>query len=365
MERRQRHLFLGIALLVALVAGAAAGVVASVSLSRSLGDYAAELLLAKIPATPSSTQTRANPSSYDDAVTRIAQVVAPSVAVITPTTIDSRTPSSWIGEHDAVGYGVVVSTDGWVLVTDEVVQNFVNPLTQADVWIDGARHRTTRIVADSLTEFVLLKVDADGLDPVAFGASEDTVDGARVFVAEGTRALRTTSVVRTRAGDIAVVPAEQYPYQWSLASMPGAPSPVFTSSGEVLAFTTSSGALPIHAGSTFVQSVFRGGAPLYAGFGAGVVDISAALNMEENLAQGRNDGALVMTVLRASPAFAAGVVVGDVITAVDDVRVDASTTLADLLRLYKPGDRATLTVVQGGEVHALDVTFGVYDDLVY
>lgn len=365
MERRQRHIVFGLALLVALTAGAAAGIVASVSLTRSLSDYAAELFLSRTSTTTGGV-SRTTPSSNDDAVARVADVARQRVAVITAASIDARGAGSWIAESDAVGYGAVVAADGWVLVTDDAMESFVNPLTQADVWIDGSRYAVTQVVADELTDFVLVKIDASGLTPAAFGASETVYDGSMVYAVYGTHGVFATSLVDGRATDGApVAAAELYTFQWELTQKPAVSSPVFSSAGELLALSVGSGALPMHTGSTFVKSVLRDGIVSHAGLGALVVDLSLPLNMDATMSQGRDEGALVMAQVRNSPAQDVGILVGDVVTAVDDIRIDHATSLAELLRLYRPGDRATLTVMRDGASQRIDVTFGTYADLLY
>lgn len=356
----------GLALLVALTAGAAAGIVASVVLARSLGDYAAELFLSRMPTTTSSVVPRSTPSSIDDAVARVADVAQQRVAVIVAASIDTRGATSWIAESDAVGYGVVVAADGWVLVTDDVVDGFTSPLTQADVWVDGVRYAVTQVVADDLTNFVLLKIDASSLTPAAFGASETVPDGSMVYAARGTHGILATSLIDGRVTDgVPVVAAEAYPFHWELAQSPTVSSPVFSSSGELLALSEGRVALPMHTGSTFVKSVLRDGTVTHAGLGALVVDLSLPLNIDATMRQERSEGALVMAQVRNGPAQTVGVLVGDVVTAVDDIRIDRMTSLAELLRLYRPGDRATLSVMRTGVVQRIDVTFGAYADLLY
>lgn len=67
-------------------------------------------------------------------------------------------------------------------------------------------------------------------------------------------------------------------------------------------------------------------------------------------------GALIVTVLPGSPADAAGLKVGDVVTAVDGDKVDAKHTLAVRMVAYGPGDTLTLTVVRNGNTLQLPVT---------
>jgi S1-C subfamily serine protease len=59
-------------------------------------------------------------------------------------------------------------------------------------------------------------------------------------------------------------------------------------------------------------------------------------------------GAAIVEVVEDSPASAAGLQAGDVITAVDGAALDAEASLADVIGGYKPGDEVTLTVVRAG-----------------
>ena len=69
-------------------------------------------------------------------------------------------------------------------------------------------------------------------------------------------------------------------------------------------------------------------------------------------------GALVQEVVAGSPAEAAGVQVGDIITAVDGTPIDANHRLADVVSQYQPGDRVKITVRRTGEAKSVTVTLG-------
>lgn len=68
------------------------------------------------------------------------------------------------------------------------------------------------------------------------------------------------------------------------------------------------------------------------------------------------DGALVQEVVADSPAATAGLLAGDVITAVNGEPVDAERTLRDRMIAYEAGDTVTLTVLRDGESLSIDVT---------
>jgi S1-C subfamily serine protease len=70
------------------------------------------------------------------------------------------------------------------------------------------------------------------------------------------------------------------------------------------------------------------------------------------------EGALVMDVSADSPAEQAGLLAGDVITAVDGDAVDARRTLAERISAYDPGDTVVLTVLRAGDTIEVEVVLG-------
>ncbi|PJF20942.1 MAG: hypothetical protein CUN56_13615 [Phototrophicales bacterium] len=69
-----------------------------------------------------------------------------------------------------------------------------------------------------------------------------------------------------------------------------------------------------------------------------------------------DEGALITDVLPDSPAEAAGLMVGDIIQAVDGDVVDAERTLSDRLYAYEEGDTVTLDVLRDAETLQIEVT---------
>jgi len=82
--------------------------------------------------------------------------------------------------------------------------------------------------------------------------------------------------------------------------------------------------------------------------------ITEATAKQRNLSV--TDGAYVIEVGRNTPAEAAGIVAGDVITEVAGDKVDARHSLSLLLSPYQPGDEFTLTLVNGGSTRTVTVT---------
>lgn len=86
----------------------------------------------------------------------------------------------------------------------------------------------------------------------------------------------------------------------------------------------------------------------------------AFATLDEQVAADNNvtvtDGALVTEVAEDSPAAAAGLMVNDIITAVNGEPVNAEWTLVDRIAAYEPGDVLTLEVLRGEESLQIEVT---------
>lgn len=96
----------------------------------------------------------------------------------------------------------------------------------------------------------------------------------------------------------------------------------------------------------------RGGLQLGVTFQTITPDLAA----EHDLAV--DHGALIMEVIEDSPAAAAGLQAGDIITAVGDDQLDEERTLRDRLYAYEEGDVVTLTILRDLEIVTIDVTLG-------
>jgi S1-C subfamily serine protease len=75
-------------------------------------------------------------------------------------------------------------------------------------------------------------------------------------------------------------------------------------------------------------------------------------------ATGGQQGAQVAQVAGGSPAEAAGLQAGDVITAVDGTAVTNASDLTQQVRSHQPGDQLTLTYSRGGNSTQTQVTLG-------
>ena len=85
----------------------------------------------------------------------------------------------------------------------------------------------------------------------------------------------------------------------------------------------------------------------------------AFLGVEGDDAVSGQAGALITSVLPGSAAEAAGLEVGDLIVAVDDVGVPGFLEMAARIRAYQPGDTVVMEVIRGGETLSISALLGI------
>jgi putative serine protease PepD len=102
-----------------------------------------------------------------------------------------------------------------------------------------------------------------------------------------------------------------------------------------------------------VQQILSTGKVVVASMGASTTDVTA----EGALITGSAEGTQVVAVDKGSPAEAAGLRAGDVITQLDDVHIDAADPLSLLLRSrFHASQRVTVTYTRGGSSTQAELT---------
>jgi S1-C subfamily serine protease len=66
-------------------------------------------------------------------------------------------------------------------------------------------------------------------------------------------------------------------------------------------------------------------------------------------------GVLVEDAIDGYPAAEAGIIAGDIITAVDGIEVESSFELVARLLRYEPGDTVTITINRDGQISDLNL----------
>ncbi len=358
---------------LALVAGGGAGVIASVWTSQSLDDYTRMLLDDRYLPEVGTSKPSPIPGTYEEALSRVRESARGTVATITPVSVESTSPAEWLTDEDILGYGAVVSNDGWVVVDASVLPSDADAV---QVWIEGKMYSVLTVVRDISTTAVLLHTNATGVSALGFASGNDVRSGEMVFAVDGRGGVRATSVLQSDDA-IAVLPerAEVFGTQWLLQDAAiDLSMPLMNGAGEFVGLSRAKSAfgLPLHHVLDAVREVLRTGSATYPGVGMYVVDLARSFDVPVELRQGLRAGALVLApsasaraTVRGGAADGAGILERDIILAIDGESITESTTFAEVLAAYDPGDVARFTVFRAGETITVSVTLGEYQELVY
>ena len=268
----------------------------------------------------------------------------------------------------ASGSGFIISDDGYILTNHHVIEDS-SAITVA--LYDGTTYDAKVIGYDASNDIAVLKVEAEGLEPVVLGDSANMNVGDSVVaignpLGELTFSLTSGAVSAmdrevTLSGNI-TMDLIQTDCAINSGNSGGA---LFNMYGEVIGITnakysSSSGeasidnigfAIPINDIMPIVESIIEKGYIAKPYIGVTITDVSA-----EAQAYGIPVGAAVQSVTEGAPAQKAGLQTNDVITAVNGQAITNSNDLVEFVGICEPGDEMTLTVYRMGQTLELKLT---------
>src|SRR5436305_4315515 len=325
---------------------------------------------APIPATVSAS--RRTP------VVVVAHNVLPSVVNIqTEATIRRREvdpffdPFGFFGGRDraytsqALGSGFVWSKDGIVVTNNHVVEG-ASKITVA--FQDGTTVAAKLIGVDPDSDVAVLRVEGRNLVPAPIGTSSDLLIGETVVAVGNPFGLSgsvTTGVVSATGRS---VPSKEAGrtftdfIQTDASINPGnSGGPLLNIEGKVIGINTmiyanAQGigfAIHVDRAQKVIQDILRYGPVHSAWIGA----VTATITPEEARRTGlrASRGALVARVISGSPAAAAGLKAGDIITAVAGKPVDSREAFSTYTATVASGQPLPLTVSRDGSTQSISV----------
>ena len=315
----------------------------------------------------------------DDSAAVIASSAKISPSVVKITTSNNGTTDPLSGNQtDGVGSGIIYDANGWILTNHHVV-NGTDTLTVETK--DGKTYQGTVYGIDTLTDLAIVKVEATGL-PAANLGSSDALKVGQLVVAVGsplgTYSFSVTSgIVSAKGREYVAVDGSLFSnlIQTDAAINAGnAGGPLADADGKVVGINTviadgSSGigfAIPIDIAKPIMAQAVRGEKLERPYIGIRYEMINPKVKTDESLTV--DNGALVTNsgsttggsaIASNSPAEAAGLKDGDIITAINGITVDQEHPLNLLLVQFAPKDTIGLTVLRAGQTLTIPVTLGV------
>lgn len=266
------------------------------------------------------------------------------------------------------GSGFFISEDGYLVTNNHVVEGGAEFTVVMD---DGTEIDARLVGADPRTDLAVLKVDEEREFTYAAFAKESNIRVGDWVVAVGNPfglgGSVTAGIVSARGRDIGAGPYDDFLQIDAAVNRGNSGGPAFNLSGEVVGintaiFSPSGGnvgiafAIPASTAVDVVQDLIDDGSVQRGWLGVQIQPVTG--DIAESLGLESNDGALVAEAQDGSPAKAAGVESGDVITDVNGTKVTSPRELSRLVAGLEPNAAAKLTIWRDGASQEIEVELG-------
>src|SRR5271169_3361595 len=266
----------------------------------------------------------------------------------------------------AQGSGFFISADGYIVTNNHVVDH----ASEVTITTAEGKSMSAKVIGvDSKTDLALLKAEGSGFPYVTFAAQAPRVGDWVIAVGNpfGLGGTVTAGIVSARGRDIGSGPYDDFLQIDAPVNHGNSGGPTFNAEGEVVGvntaiFSPSGGSVGIGfaIASDVVKNVVAqlkdSGSVTRGWIGVQIQNVTA--DLADDLSLKDATGALVAAAQKDSPAAAAGVKSGDVITAVDGETVADPHDLARKIAALGPKKTATLAMIRNGAPMTLDVTLG-------
>lgn len=300
-------------------------------------------------------------------VTEAYNAVLPSVVGIKTYVLSS---SSVYAE----GSGMIISEDGYILTCNHVIQG----CSTITIALSDSREFDAHVVAfDTQTDIAVLKIAAQGLVPVKFGSGNTAAIGSFVLAIGNPTGdkLAKSLAMGILSGKQRVSSLDSYTtlLQTDAALNPGnSGGPLFNLSGQVIGMVSAKIAGEKYEGIGFaipsdeILPIVK--ELLENGYVSGRVRLGIAIIQyppEIVMAQHLPGCVAVHDITEGTDAARSGLMVNDIITAIDGTAVTSSEQLIGIVRSHSPGDKVTLSIyrLQAGSSETLDVKITLYEDI--
>ena len=269
-------------------------------------------------------------------------------------------------QERSLASGIVISSDGEILTNAHAVAD----VDRVVVRLADGRQFTGKVVGiDRTTDVALLKIEAHGLPAAMIGSSAHLAAGEWVVAIGSPFGLDNSATAGIVSAARRFLPGSAVPLiQTDVAINPGSSGgPLFNLRGEVvginsMAFSLTGGymgvsfSVPIDLAFRIADDLRSFGRVSRGQLGAKIQEVSPDLARSFGLPVAR--GALVLRVVRASPAERGGLRSGDIVMGIDG-RTDASyAQLQQDVAAARPGQTLSLNVWRRGTQQRVVLTVG-------
>ena len=271
----------------------------------------------------------------------------------------------------ATGSGVIISTDGYIVTNNHVVEN----ADELEVTLyDKRSYKATLIGTDPSTDIAVIRIKEKELPVLAFGNSDNVKVGNWVLAVGNPFNLSSTvtaGIVSAKGRNLQLLRAKDNASIESFIQTDAAVNPgnsggaLVNLNGDLVGINTAiasqtgsysgySFAVPAKIAEKVVQDLITYGVVQRGYLGVMIKEVNADLVKDKDLKV--NDGVYVDSLMANSSAKEAGVKPGDVITKVEGKHIGSVPELTETVGRHRPGDKLKLTLNRDGAEREVTVS---------
>jgi hypothetical protein len=266
---------------------------------------------------------------------------------------------------DAVSEGLVVTSDGWILTSDFTksaaqdlpLKNFVVITKNKDVY------NIDKLSQTGIGSYVFVHlVNAKNLPVKSFVSKMDLTNSQSLLALNWLGESYLTSIVDKTLAVIPVKDSDASSQDIVFANDLGNyfdNAFIFSLDSQVVGyFDKKNGPVPIYNFQPLIDGLLQGKESKHASLGVTYVNLQEFAMKDTSLSQ----GALIYSntknpaVKVDSAAALAGLQAGDIILSVDNVNIDSTHDLGDVLEKYSAGDKISIIYQRNGVENSINVT---------
>lgn len=278
------------------------------------------------------------------------------------------TPHEYISPYSAMGSGVIVSADGYIVTNNHVVQDAVNITVTLN---DKRVYKASVVGTDPSTDLALIRIDEKKLPFLAYGNSDDVKIGEWVLAVGNPFNLTSTvtaGIVSAKARDINILGSKgavESFIQTDAAINPGnSGGALVNTRGELIGinaaiasgtgyYTGYSFAIPVNIVKKVVDDFTRYGKIQRAYLGVYYREIDDQFAKDKGL--NSLSGVYIDDVVAGGAAEKAGIRKGDIIKNIQNKPVNGKSELMEVVSQLSPGDVITVAIVRDGKEISMPV----------
>jgi serine protease Do len=274
-------------------------------------------------------------------------------------------------QAEALGSGFIIDPNGTIVTNNHVVEGSSEIKVVLD---DGTELPATLIGRDSKTDLAVIKVKTDKpLPTLKWGDSDKTMTGDQVLAIGNPFGIGTTvtaGIVSARGRDLHSGPYDDFIQVDAAINHGNSGGPLVGMDGTVIGITSAiyspnggnvgvGFAIPASEAEPVVAKLIKSGSIEHGFIGVQIQPVTPDVANAIGLADA--SGALVAHVNDGSPAAAAGLKTGDVITSFGGHDIKDPRSLSRAVADVTPGTKEDVTVLRNGKSENLSITVGSND----